>query len=113
MTGNGNSLHHNNGNVPYTELNDSHPNQASSDFNGDGKLDMVINNNNATPTIYMNNLKNVGKCIEVKLVGTESNHDAIGARVRLSVAGKTLTRQVEAGSGYASEAMLPLHFGLG
>lgn len=86
---------------------------AIADFNGDGKLDMVINNNNATPTIYLNNLKNVGKCIEVRLVGTESNHDAIGARVRLSVDGKTLTRQVEAGSGYASEAMLLLHFGLG
>jgi hypothetical protein len=86
---------------------------AIADFNGDGKLDMVINNNNATPTIYLNNLKNVGKCIEVRLVGTESNRDAIGARVRLSVDGKTLTRQVEAGSGYASEAMLPLHFGLG
>jgi len=86
---------------------------AIADFNGDGKLDMVINNNNATPTIYLNNLKNVGKCIEVRLVGTESNHDAIGARVRLSIDGKTLTRQVEAGSGYASEAMLPLHFGLG
>jgi len=93
---------------------------AIADFNGDGKLDMVINNNNATPTIYMNNLKNVGKCIELKLVGTKSNHnpigsnhDAIGARVRLSIAGKTMTRQVEAGSGYASEAMLPIHFGLG
>jgi hypothetical protein len=31
----------------------------------------------------------------------------------LAVAGKTLTRQVEGGSGYASEAMLPVHFGLG
>ena len=86
---------------------------AIADFNGDGKLDLVINNNNATPTIYMNNLKNAGKCIEIKLVGTKSNRDAIGARVRLSIAGKTMTRQVEAGSGYASEVMLPVHFGLG
>ena len=49
----------------------------------------------------------------MKLVGTRSNRDAVGARVRLGVAGKKLTRQVEAGSGYASEAMLPVHFGLG
>ena len=83
------------------------------DYNGDGKLDLIINNNNAAPTIYLNALKNVGRCIELKLVGTRSNRDAVGARVRLGVAGKTLTRQVEAGSGYASEAMLPVHFGLG
>ena len=82
------------------------------DYNGDGKLDLIINNNNAAPTIYLNALKNVGRCIEMKLVGTRSNRDAVGARVRLGVAGKTLTRQVEAGSGYASEAMLPIHFGL-
>jgi hypothetical protein len=86
---------------------------AVADYDGDGKLDLVINNNNATPTIYLNNLKRVGKCIEMKLVGTASNRDAIGARVRLAVGGKTLTRQVEAGSGFASEAMLTLHFGLG
>jgi len=86
---------------------------AVADYNGDGKLDLIINNNNAAPTIYLNALKNVGKCIEMKLVGTHSNRDAVGARIRLAVAGKTLTRQVEAGSGYASEAMLPVHFGLG
>lgn len=86
---------------------------AIADYNGDGRLDIVINNNDSTPTIYLNNLKRAGKCIEMKLIGTDSNRDAIGARVRVSVAGKTLTRQVEAGSGYASEAMLPIHFGLG
>ena len=86
---------------------------AIADYNGDGRLDLVINNNNAAPTVYLNNLKRVGKCIEMKLVGTRSNRDAIGARVRLAVGGKTMTRLVEAGSGYASEAMLPVHFGLG
>ena len=86
---------------------------AIADYNGDGKLDMGINNNNAAPTVYLNNFRRTGKCIEMKLVGTRSNRDAIGARVRLSVGGKTMTRQVEAGSGYASEAMLPVHFGIG
>ena len=86
---------------------------AVADYNGDGKLDLIINNNNSAPTIYLNAVKNVGRCIEMKLVGTRSNRDAVGARVRLGVDGKTLSRQVEAGSGYASEAMLPVHFGLG
>ncbi|MCA1593863.1 MAG: ASPIC/UnbV domain-containing protein [Acidobacteria bacterium] len=83
------------------------------DFDGDGRLDMVINNNNETPTLYLNNLRKSGNAVELKLVGTRSNRDAVGARVRLTASGKTMMRQVEAGSGYASEAMLPVHFGLG
>lgn len=86
---------------------------AIADFNSDGKLDLVINNNNAQPSVYLNDVKRAGNNVEINLEGTESNRDAIGARVRLTIAGKTMTRQVEAGSGYASEAMLPVHFGLG
>ena len=86
---------------------------AIADFDGDGRLDLVINNNNSTPTIYLNRHRTAGNWVELKLDGTRSNRDAIGARVRLRIPGKTMTRQVEAGSGYASEAMLPVHFGLG
>jgi hypothetical protein len=83
------------------------------DFDGDGRLDIVVNNNNETPTLYMNNLSRTGNAVELKLVGTRSNRDAIGACVRLTAAGKTMTREVMAGGGYASECMFPLHFGLG
>ena len=86
---------------------------AVADFNNDGKLDLVMNANNETPVLYMNNLKKAGSSVELKLVGTASNRDAIGACVWLTAGGKTMMRQVEAGSGYASEMMLPLHFGLG
>ena len=93
---------------------------AVADFNGDGRLDMVINNNNETPTLYLNDLKRSGNAVELKLVGAggdadglRSTRDALGACVRLTAGGKTMTRQVEAGSGYASESMRPLHFGLG
>lgn len=86
---------------------------AVADFDRDGRLDLVMNNNNETPVLYMNNLKKSGNALELKLVGTVSNRDAIGASVRLTAAGKTMTRQVEAGSGYASQMMLPVHFGLG
>lgn len=86
---------------------------AIADFNGDGKLDLIINNNNATPTVYLNNVQNSGNSVVLKLVGTRSNRDAIGAQVRLTAGGKTMMRQVEAGSGYASEVMFPVHFGLG
>jgi hypothetical protein len=94
---------------------------AVADFNGDGRLDMIINNNNETPTLYLNDLKRSGNAVELKLVGAgvgdaagpRSSRDALGARVLLTAGGKTMTRQVEAGSGYASESMRPLHFGLG
>ena len=86
---------------------------AVADFNNDGKLDLIMNANNDTPVLYLNNLKKVGNSVELKLVGTVSNRDAIGASVWLTAGGKTMMRQVEAGSGYASEMMLPLHFGLG
>ena len=86
---------------------------AVADFNGDGRLDLLINNNNATPTLYLNNVAKSGNAVVIELKGMRSNGDAIGARVRLTVAGKTMMRQVEAGSGYASEMMLPVHFGLG
>ena len=86
---------------------------AVADFNNDGRLDLVMNANNETPVLYMNNLKQAGNSVELKLVGTVSNRDAIGACVWLTAGGKTMMRQVEAGSGYASEMMLPLHFGIG
>jgi len=94
---------------------------AVADFNGDGKLDLVINNNNAAPTLYLNNVRRSGNSVVIKLEGNaqepegrmHANRDAIGAQVRLRIAGKTMMRQVEAGSGFAAEGMLPVHFGVG
>jgi len=93
---------------------------AVADFNGDGKLDLVINNNNAAPTLYLNDVKKDYNGVVLKLKGSMRDregkilwNDAIGAQVRLTIAGKTIMRQVEAGSGFASEMMLPIHFGLG
>jgi enediyne biosynthesis protein E4 len=90
---------------------------AVADLDGDGRLDLVMSNNNAPPTIYLNRLRRTGNWTRLTLAGGASNRDAVGARVRLTVrAGgqeKTLTRQVEAGSGYASQSEATVHFGLG
>ncbi len=86
---------------------------AVADFNNDGKLDLIMNNNNESPTFYMNNIAKSGNFASFKLVSSKGNRDAIGAVIRLTANGKTMMRQVEAGSGYASESLVPIHFGLG
>lgn len=92
---------------------------AIADFNGDGRLDIAINNNNNVPALYWNRLTG-GRSLSLDLVGGQSNSDAVGARARVTLAGgnqgaggKTLTRWVEAGAGYASQGAHTLHFGLG
>ncbi len=90
---------------------------AVADFDGDGRLDVAINNNNARPTIYRNAFTSPANWLRLALVGAASNRDAVGARVRLTLDDggdvKTLTRWVEAGSGYAAQSPFPVHFGLG
>jgi hypothetical protein len=92
---------------------------AVADFNGDGKLDVVVGNNDARPTIYLNNQARTGNWLRVDLrgAGPGCGRDPLGARVEAVVdhAGspRTLTRWVEAGAGYASQSESTLHFGLG
>ncbi len=85
---------------------------AAADLDRDGRLDLVIANNNAPPTILMNALESAGRWVELELVGSRSNRDAVGAAVRLRAGGKTMTRTVEAGSGYSAQSAHTLHFGL-
>jgi hypothetical protein len=90
---------------------------AVADLDGDGRLDVVMNNNDGPPTIYLNRLRKTGNWMRLTLIGNDCNRDAIGARVRLTVQvngqSKTMTRQVEAGSSYASQSDMAVHFGLG
>jgi hypothetical protein len=51
--------------------------------------------------------------LQVRLVGTRSNRDAVGARVTVRGGGLQQTREVHAGSAYLSASSLIQHFGLG
>jgi hypothetical protein len=92
---------------------------AVADLNNDGRLDLVISNNNAPPTIYLNNQVRAGNWLRVDLGAGRPGcgRDPLGARVELVVEHngrpRTITRWVEAGSGYAAQSEHTLHFGLG
>jgi len=49
----------------------------------------------------------------VRTVGSKSNRDGIGARLKLFINGKILVRNVKAGSSYLAQNDLRVHFGLG
>jgi hypothetical protein len=67
----------------------------------------------ARGTLLHNVSTNTGHWIGIKLVGTKSNRDGIGARVEVFAAGKRQTAERVAGSGYLSQDDGRLHFGLG
>jgi hypothetical protein len=62
--------------------------------------------------LYRNDQTAGRRSIRFKLVGTQSNRDAIGATVRVYYGGLTRWRMVKSGSSYLSQSELPLTFGL-
>lgn len=93
---------------------------AVADFDNDGALDVVINNNpgdsgieeRARATLLHNNVGRRRNWLAVELQGTKSNRDAVGAEVRIEAGGSKQMRHVTAGSGYASQNGARLYFGL-
>ena len=83
------------------------------DFDRDGDLDILMTTNNGPAYLYRNDQLAGNKSIRFRLVGTQSNRDAIGALVRIFHAGTSQSRMVRSGSSYLSQSELPLTFGLG
>lgn len=85
---------------------------VAADLDGDGRLDIVTNNFNDTPYLFRN-LAPKKNSLSLRLRGTKSNRDAIGAVVRMFRKDSTLTRQVVGTCGYLAQSSRTLHFGLG
>jgi ASPIC and UnbV/FG-GAP-like repeat len=83
------------------------------DFDNDGRLDLLQTNADQAPILYHNISENVGNWIELKLIGTKSNRDGIGARVQIQAGGLTQIRELDGGNGYAGESTRRIHFGIG
>lgn len=86
---------------------------AYADFDRDGDLDVLLTTNNGPAFLYRNDQLSGNHSIRLYLVGTKSNRDAIGARVRLTSGGVTQSRMVKSGSSYLSQSEFALTFGLG
>src|SRR3989440_2510548 len=89
---------------------------AIGDLDGDGRLDVVINNIDSKPTILKNVATPVGHWLELRLAGDPSKKtpgDAIGAIAYLTIGKLRLRQDVISGGSYASQNDMTLHFGLG
>ncbi len=80
-----------------------------------GDLDIVTNEFNSAPQVLISNLaeKKAIHWVKVNLVGTKSNRNELGATVKVVSGSQVYTKWNDGKSGYPSQSVLPLHFGLG
>ena len=82
----------------------------------DGDLDIVTNDFNSPPLVLVSNLSEKTsnlRYLKVQHQGTRSNRDGLGAKVQVMAGEKTFTQVHDGQSGYLSQSLLPLYFGLG
>src|SRR6185295_7155443 len=86
---------------------------AFADIDGDGDLDVVMTQVAGPPLVLRNEQKLGHRWLRLKLIGSRTNRDAIGAWVRVRVGNQTLSRQVMPTRSYLSQSELPVTIGLG
>jgi hypothetical protein len=87
---------------------------AYADVYNDGRLDVLMATNGGPAVLFRNEtaVASANRSLRVKLIGTKSNRDGIGAIVRVTAAGETQTQMMRSGSSYLSANELVLTFGL-
>jgi len=86
---------------------------AFGDYDNDGDIDVLILNLSDPPSLLRNDGGNSQNWIKIKLIGTQCNRTAIGARVRVTTGKHTQMNEVHSGSSVMSQSDFRLHFGLG
>jgi enediyne biosynthesis protein E4 len=116
-------LYRNNGDGTFTDVSSSAGSgittAASSrglavgDLWNDGRMSAVISNMNDRPSLLVNQVRSSNHWISIHAVGTKSNRDGIGSRIRVKTATRTLVNEVRSGSSFTSNSDMRVHFGLG
>ena len=85
------------------------------DLDNDGDLDIVTNDFNSEPLVLVSDLADRKRIryVKVNLTGTRSNRDGLGARVTVRAGSASYTKVQDGQSGYLSQSLYPLYFGLG
>src|SRR5207342_1199 len=86
---------------------------ACGDFDRDGDVDLLMTTNNGPAVLFRNDQAAGNRSVRLRLIGTQSNRDAIGATVRIYHGGTSQSRVVRSGSSYLSQSELPVTFGVG
>jgi hypothetical protein len=86
---------------------------ATGDFDNDGRVDLIVSGNNQAAMLLQNRVPSPNHWLTIQLVGTRSNRDGVGARVRLKTAVGIQELERTGGSSYLSSPDPRLHFGLG
>lgn len=117
-----NTLLHNNGNGTFADVSAAQDaawqrpalgrGAAFADFDNDGAVDILVGNDDDAPAL-LHNRGSANHFVSLKLTGTRSNRDGIGAKVRLTTGGTTQVEEVQSGGSYLSQSDLRAHFGLG
>ena len=91
----------------------AHRGAAFGDLNNDGRIDVVTNCLNAEPEILINRSPNAGHWLLIHLVGTTSNRDGLGSRLKLTTTNGIQFNHATTSVGYGSSSDKRVHFGLG
>jgi enediyne biosynthesis protein E4 len=86
---------------------------ALGDFDGDGRMDVVVTSMDADAELWMNRSPNAGHWLDIALQGTKSNRDGIGARIKVVTKSGAQYNHQTSSVCYASSSLGPVHFGLG
>ena len=91
---------------------------AYGDYDNDGDVDLLVSNNGVTKDygdvwLLRNDSEPLSNYLRVRVIGTRSNRDGIGARVRLTLGDSVQQRIVRTGGSYCSQSEMTLTFGLG
>jgi len=90
-----------------------HRGVAFGDFDRDGRVDAVVTRLNESPLLLRNATAETGHWLALKLTGTASNRDAIGARVHIQTDTRQAWNRVTTSTGFAASSERHVHFGLG